>query len=261
MVILPLTRYVWTQTMGKLVVWVGLVGEWTLLLGQTSGYVPVGRWLKPVMQQAAVIGWNTLWMGSLMSTCFGMVIALQVAKEMAQQGAGPFVGAMVSLAIVRELGPLMTGFSGIAIAGSAFTSELCTMRLTQQMDALHIMRVSPLRYLALPRLLAAVVMLPIVNSLVVILGVLGGGLVACRYVPWAMYIESVLNNTTLADLGVSTFKATVFAVLLAVIALHTGLTARGTSAQMVTMTTQAVVRSFIACAIADYVISAVMYRV
>jgi phospholipid/cholesterol/gamma-HCH transport system permease protein len=236
------------------------LGNQVLLAGQVATESRNGHWAHLAWAQAATIGWNTLWMGLLMATSFGAVIALQVAKEMVKQGAGQFVGALVSLAIVRELGPLMTGFSAIAIAGSAFTAEICTMRMTQQLDALSVMKVSAVRYLAVPRILSAVLVLPLVNILVTAGGIMGGFLVAIKYIPASQYFDSVQDQTSVSDLGFGALKTVVFALLFSVISVQTGLSSKDTSAEMVRLTTKAVVRSFIAMAIADYVISALAYN-
>jgi phospholipid/cholesterol/gamma-HCH transport system permease protein len=257
--VFPVTQFLLRQAVQQSLDTLDVVGQQVVLTGQVVRSFRKAGWWRLTSEQAAAIGWPILWMGLLMSTCFGMVIALQVAKEMVKQGAGQFVGTLVAMAVVRELGPLMTGFSAIAIAGSAFTSELLTMRLTQQMDALHMMRVSAIRYLALPRVLAAVITLPLINILVVSAGILGGFIVALKYVTPHVYFDGVWQQTKLLDLAYSEIKAVVFGLLLAIIAVHTGLSGRGTSADMVSLTTKSVVRGFVAMAIFDYIITAIVY--
>ena len=255
----PATQFALSRLFTGMVTALDVVGQQVLLTGKVTAAARKAGWWRLTCEQAASLSWPILWMGLLMSTTFGMVIALQVAKEMVKQGAGQFVGTLVSLAVVRELGPLMTGFSGIAIAGSAFTSELMTMKLTQQMDALQMMRVSPIRYLALPRVLAAVLLLPMINVLVVAAGILGGFIVALKYVSASTYFDSVLGQTEVIDLAFSCLKAGVFGLLFAVIAVHTGLSGQGTSAAMVALTTKSVVRSFVAMAVADYILTALLF--
>jgi phospholipid/cholesterol/gamma-HCH transport system permease protein len=255
----PLTRSLGQHALKSLYSLVSTLGEQVLLLVESVSLGVRKPWIYLAWGQAASLGWYTLGMGVLMSSCFGMVIALQVAKEMVKQGAGQYVGALVAMAVVRELGPLMTGFSAIAIAGSAFTAQLATMQLTQQMDALRVARVSPVRYLAVPRLASAVVMLPLVNILVSASGVVGGSLVALKYMPFHKYYASVCTQTSLADIGSSSVKAMVFGVLFATIAIHKGLGFKGTSADMVKVTTESVVYGFVAMALADGVISLILY--
>src|SRR5262249_10593274 len=101
------------------------------------------------MNQSAFIGIKTLGIAMLLTVFVEMVTAMQLSKEMAHQGAGGYMGAMMSLALIRELAPIMTAVAVVAMAGSAFAAELSTMQITRQVDALTVMHVSPVRYLIL----------------------------------------------------------------------------------------------------------------
>ena len=103
-----------------------------------------------------------------------IIVASQVASEMVKQGGGHFVGLMMTLLIVREVGAIMSGFAIISMIGSSIASELATMRVTEQIDALKVLKVDPIRYLFVPRVLSGIFMMPVVVIIASIAGVLAG---------------------------------------------------------------------------------------
>src|SRR6478609_8294570 len=141
-----------------------IVGLSTFATVSIGRFIAKGRLSRgQIMEQLAFVGVDALGISLIMTVFSGMVIALQIAGEMNKQGAGDFVGALVSLTIVRELAPIMTAFSVIAMAGSAFTAELSTMKITNQVDALEVLHVNPQRYLLMPRVLATTLALPMMT--------------------------------------------------------------------------------------------------
>lgn len=213
------------------------------------------------IQQLAFVGIDTLGISLIMTTFSGMVIALQIAKEMAKQGAGDYVGALVSMALIRELAPIMTAFAVIAMAGSAYAAELASMQITSQVSALRVLHVSPVRYLLMPRVLAGMVALPLMNIITAIAGILGGLLVShlVADISVGQYLDSVWNQTELKDVFAMLLKSCVFGFIIFVVATTIGLNTTGGSREVGVATTRAVVWSFVLMAIMDYALTFMIY--
>jgi phospholipid/cholesterol/gamma-HCH transport system permease protein len=256
----PLTRKFLSAMRGELALILTLIGHASL------NTVDCLRHLRRLskdafLRQMSVIGVDSLGIALVMTTFFGMVIALQVADEMVKQGGGNFVGALVSLALVRELAPILTAFSVIALAGSAMTAEMATMKITEQVDALKVLHVHPARYLILPRVLAAIVALPLLTVLTTTAGILGGMVVSfiTAELPMDVYLESVWHQTQLRDVFTCLLKAGVFGYLLAMLGTTIGLQTQGGAREVGVSTTRAVVWSFVWMAIADYLLTFLIY--
>lgn len=217
--------------------------------------------LKHYFQQASFVGMDTLGVALTMVTFAGMVIALQISKEMAKQGAGNYIGALVSLAILRELAPVMTGLAVIAMAGSAFAAELSTMQITKQVDALRVLHVHPVRYLVLPRVLAGMTMVPILTMITAFSGIMGGMVVSCLLagIHPGTYLDSVWYQTEPKDVFATLAKSSVFGYLIAILSATIGMSTKGGAKEVGEATTKAVVWSFLSCAIADYLLTYFIY--
>jgi phospholipid/cholesterol/gamma-HCH transport system permease protein len=213
------------------------------------------------LEQAAFSGVDTLPVALVLTAFAGMVISLQVAQEMTKQGASTFVGALVSLALVRELAPIMTGFSLIAMGGAAYAAEITTMKANNQLDALTVLHLSPVRYLMLPRLLAMGVTLPLLTLLTGYCGLVGAQWVAhaTADLSGTIFWDSVWQQTHLYDIMGALLKAAVFGVSTALISCTVGFTAPGTASQVGQATTRAVVISFVAMALLDFGLSYLLY--
>lgn len=226
------------------------------------GFIIGGRFsFRHFFEQLAFVGIDTLGIALIMATFSGMVISLQIAKEMVKQGAADFVGALVALAIVRELAPIMTAFSVIAMAGSAYAAELSTMQITSQVSALKVLHVHPVRYLIMPRLLAGIVALPLMTIITAVAGVLGGmfisGLVAD--LSHGKYLDSVWHQMELRDVFAMLLKSSVFGFIIFIMATTIGLKTSGGSREVGTATTRSVVWSFVLMALMDYVLTFLIY--
>lgn len=229
---------------------------------EIARYIVSGRFsLKHFTQQLAFVGIDTLGISLIMATFSGMVISLQIAKEMVKQGAADFVGALVSLAIVRELAPIMTAFSVIAMAGSAYAAELSTMKITSQVNALKVLHVSPVRYLLMPRVLAGIAALPLMTIITAFAGILGGMVISHLVADLSMgkYLDSVWHQVELRDIITMLLKAAVFGFIIFLMATTIGINTSGGSREVGVATTRAVVWSFVIMAIMDYVITFLVY--
>lgn len=218
------------------------------------------KW-RHFFSQASFVGVDTLGIALILVVFSGMVIALQVAPEMEKQGAGGFIGALVSLAVLREMAPIMTAVAVVSMAGSAFAAELSTMNITQQIDALRSLHVSPVRYLILPRVTAAMVMIPLMTVMTAVSGILAGMVVTdltTDVVPNA-YLESVWIQTDLKDVLATLLKSSVFGYIIVILSTTIGLKTSGGAKDVGKATTRAVVWSFLCVALADYILTYLIY--
>src|SRR5574344_2599109 len=107
-----------------------------------------------------------------------VIVAMQVTGEMIKQGGGKFVGTLVAMLVVREDAVIMAGFAIISMIGSSLASELATMRVTEQIDAIEVLNISPVRYLFVPRVISGILMMPLVVTVSAVVGILGGAVAA-----------------------------------------------------------------------------------
>jgi phospholipid/cholesterol/gamma-HCH transport system permease protein len=220
------------------------VGDLTLKLIGSIRSMGTGRLdIGQTLVQTAVVGFDSLPMSILICVIAGGVLALQTAERLAQSGAENYVGGLVALAIVRELGPIFTCLAVGARAGTAIAAEIANMQVTEQIDALRSMRIDPLRYLMAPRLLACIISLPMLTIVGEIAAILGGMFVARNVVNlhYSKYLDSVWLFVKLSDIRVSLIKAVIFGLILATISCAVGLNARGGARDVGLSTTKAVV--------------------
>lgn len=258
----PYTRQLLVLLQKKLnYLWMN-VGMCVQYTGAVVQFIAQGK-LKPshVFQQASFVGIDTMGICLTMTTFSGMVIALQVATEMVKQGAGNYVGALVAMAMLRELSPVMTGFAIIAMVGSAFAAELASMQINSQVDALRVLHIHPIRYLVVPRVVATVLMLPMITIITSYAGILGGLFISTTLTELSAltYLDSVWQQTEPKDVFTALIKATVFGYLIAIISTVVGINTTGGAKEVGTATTRAVVWAFVAMAIFDYILTYLIY--
>ncbi len=191
-----------------------------------------------------------------------IILAMQVAPEMVKQGGKDYIGLLVALTMVREIGVIMSGFAIISMIGSSQASELATMKVTDQIDAMKVLKVSPFKYLFLPRVLAGVIMMPFVVIIASAFGILAGGLtsmIAAKDVTWLCYISSVWQGLYIRDINIMLLKAACFGGCISLISSSCGYEAKGGAKGVGIATTKAVVWSFVAIVIADAIFAAAFY--
>ncbi len=239
-----------------------MMGTLVELTREMLGFLLRGQ-LKPkhFFAQASFVGVDTLGIALILVVFSGMVIALQVAPEMARQGAGVYIGSLLSLAILRELAPVMTAVAVISMSGSAFAAELSTMQITQQIEALRTLHVSPIRYLVLPRVAAAIVVIPLMTIITATAGILSGMVVTTWLtdITTVDFLESVWRQTDFKDLGVSILKSSIFGYIIVSLSTTIGINTRGGAREVGEATTKAVVLSFLIVAVFDYVLTYLFY--
>lgn len=182
-----------------------------------------------------------------------IIVAMQVAGEMVKQGAGNFVGMLVTIMIVREEAVIMAGFAIISMIGSSLASEIATMRVTEQIDALRALKVNPVRYLFVPRVMSGLIMMPFVVIVASVFGVLGAAVAsnAVSGLTYRAFFDSVWYGLYMKDIKVCLAKAVVFGGTIALISCTCGYRASGGAKGVGIATTKAVVWSFMAIVIWD----------
>ncbi len=190
-----------------------------------------------------------------------IIVASQVAHEMVKQGGGNFVGMLMTILIVREVGAIMSGFAITSMIGSSLASELATMRVTEQVDAIDVLGVDSIRYLFVPRVLSGIVMMPFVVILASVVGVLLGAVTSDMFagLTYRAYFDSAWLGLYMKDLWVSLLKAAVFGGTIALISCTCGFHATGGAKGVGIATTKAVVWSFIAIVVWDMVFAVLFF--
>ena len=230
-------------------------GRMILFAGETLAWAvrPPFR-LELVLGQMAAIGVGSTFIVATTGVFAGMVLALQFQYAMAQLGAEGYVGGSVAVALSRELAPVFTALMIIARSGSAITTELGTMRVTEQIDAMETMAVSPIQYLVVPRFIAAIAMFPVLTMVFNVLGFGGAylmGIYVSRIDP-GPFIAHTQELVVPADIIHGLTKSLVFAVTVATISCWRGFGAAGGAKGVGEGTTRAVVMSSIAILVTDY---------
>jgi len=190
-----------------------------------------------------------------------IIVSIQIAPEMAKQGGGNAIGALIAVIMTREMGTIMAGFAIISMIGAAFASEVATMKVTDQIDAMYALKVSPVKYLFVPRILAGCFMMPVVVVISSALGIWAAGLasIISAKISWLNYINSAWNGLFIKDMGITLLKSAVFGFSIALISCSCGIKAKGGAQGVGLATTQAVVWSFIAIVVWDYIFALVFY--
>jgi phospholipid/cholesterol/gamma-HCH transport system permease protein len=192
----------------------------------------------------------------------GMVFTIQVAREFIFFGAGSFVGGVLSLALTRELAPVLTAVVVAGRVGSAFAAEIGTMRVTEQIDALYILKTDPIDYLVIPRVIACSLMLPLLTIISLVTGLLGGLLISDSLygISYSLFLQSAQNFLETWDLISSMLKSLIFGILIAIIGCSWGLTTTGGAKGVGQSTTTAVVTSLLAIFVANFFLSWLMFQ-
>jgi phospholipid/cholesterol/gamma-HCH transport system permease protein len=235
------------------------LGSTVLLTIQTLAWM-IRRPFRMVQLLLAMefIGVQSIFIIALTGTFSGMVLALQMVHSFKQFQAEGLVGGVVALSLTREISPVFTGLMVTARAGSAWAAELGNMRVTEQIDAITTMGVSPVQYLLSPRLLAAVLMVPLLCVVYTCVGMAGAWLVAVEWlhVDPGVFIARAKQYAMPKDFFMGEIKACVFGFLIAAISCRQGYHAAGGARGVGIATTRAVVQSAVAILVANYILTA-----
>lgn len=191
----------------------------------------------------------------------GMILGLQVGLALSKFNQEMYLGAAVMITLIREMGPFVTGICLSACVGSAMAAELGTMTVNDEVAALEIMSIPPVRYLVAPRMAGLLVMSPILAFYACILGVIGGGLVGYTQlnVPFAQYMASAMSIAEMKDLFTGLLKATVFGVIICTVSCHEGFESKLGAVGVGRATQRSVIVSFLLILMFGYMITRLFY--
>jgi phospholipid/cholesterol/gamma-HCH transport system permease protein len=220
-----------------------------------------GRLLK----QVRFIGAQSIFVILLTGGFTGMVLGFQGYYSLSRFGSDAFLGPMVGLALIKELGPVFTAFVVTGRAGSAITAEIGIMRISEQIDALELMGLNPYRYLMVPNLLAAMICLPLLTAIFDVVGIFGGYLIGGKLLGLGggTYFGEMANYVEMNDIMEGVYKSISFGILIIWVccykgfytSIFTGFGAEGVSKA----TTQAVVLSFVLILVWDYFMTSLLF--
>ena len=216
---------------------------------------------RAIFKQMEFIGVNSLFVVILTGLFSGAVFTLQSYYGFKQFGAESMVGMTVALAMARELGPVLTALMVTGRAGSAIAAELGTMRVTEQIDALYVMAANPIKYLVVPRILAGLVMLPLLTAMANFVGVLGSYMVGVKLlgINSGLFIGNIINYVDMYDLFNGLVKSAVFGAIMTLVGCYKGFYTSGGAEGVGKATTEAVVISSVAILISNYMLTAIMF--
>lgn len=238
------------------------VGGYSILAAKALRLLFLGRihW-RNTLQQMALIGVDSMPIALLTALSVGMVFTLQIANEFIRYGATSVVGGVAAMAMVRELGPTLTGVVFAGRVGAAIAAELGTMKVTEQIDALVSLAADPIRYLVLPRILACTLMLPLLAMFADVLGVAGGYVVATtlKGINPTQFTESVRTLIGVEDVLKGLLKAGLFGAVVAIVGCAKGISTRGGAQGVGAATTSSVVTSLITIFVSNYFLSTFLF--
>lgn len=214
------------------------------------------------LDQMAFVGPASMAIALITSASVGMVFTIQVAREFIYFGATTAVGGVLALALTRELAPVLTAVVLAGRVGSAFAAEIGTMKVTEQIDALYILKTDPVDYLVTPRVIACAVMLPVLSILSLVGGMSAGLIIsdAIYDISSFIFLDSVRNFLKPWDVIVCIIKSIVFGAIIAIIGCNWGLTTTGGAKGVGRSTTEAVVISLISIFVTNFFLSWLMFQ-
>src|SRR5210317_123274 len=243
------------------------IGSSVLAVGQTVGemlyfFKEAPRNLTSIFRQMSVIGIGTLPIAMLVALFVGMVLSVQTGSELALYGTQEAIGAIVGLSMVKELGPVMTSLLVAGRVGSSMAAEIGAMQVYEEIDALKTLEINPVRYLAMPRLIACLFAVPALVAFAMVVGIIGGGIVAEVNpkidVPFNVYYENMTRAINYKDIIKGLFKAMVFGGIIAHVGCYVGFKTSGGARGIGESTTRSVVLSFLLIMIANYLLTRFM---
>ncbi len=237
------------------------LGNYSLLLSRALAAAVVPPWrVRGILRQMEVVGADSIFVVILTGLFTGGVFTLQVIYGFRMFQAESLVGPTVALGMCRELGPVLTALMVTGRVGSAMAAELGAMRVTEQIDALTVMAADPVKYLVSPRLVAGFIMLPLLAAVADFTGILGGYMVAvAKGVDAGQFIARIQEHVVVADVINGLIKSAVFGVILSSVGCYKGFYTRGGAEGVGRSTTSAVVISYVAILVSDFLMTAIMF--
>jgi len=214
-----------------------------------------------VARQSMLLGSRAFGIVALLSSLIGLTLALLSAHQLRQFGANIYAANLVAVAMVREMGPLVTAVIVAGRSGSAIAAEIATMRVTEEVDALESMGFSPIRFLVVPKLYAVTITQPLLTFTGIACGIMGGMVIAqaALGIPAPAFIHQAIEAVRLKDVFSGLLKSVVFGWIILMVAAHCGLQTRGGAEAVGNSTTRSVVLSIFSVIITDCIFSLAFY--
>lgn len=211
--------------------------------------------------EAVRMGVDALPIVALIALLIGVVLALQSAYQLRQFGGAIYVANLIAVSMTREMGPLITAIILAGRSGAAIAAEVATMNVSEEMSALQVMGLEPVRYVVVPKFQALTVSMPALTIYANVVGILGGAMVAWAYLDIGplIYLRQSWGALVLLDIGTGLLKSVVFAWIIVLVGAHSGFSAHGGAESVGQVTTQSVVRSIFWVIVADAVFSLLFY--
>lgn len=212
-------------------------------------------------RQMYVTGIKSLPLITIVGMFTGMILGLQVGLELRRYNQEIYIGSAVMVSLLREMGPFMTGIILAACVGSSMAAQIGTMTVNDEVAALEIMSISPIRFLMAPRMAAMVLMTPILSFYTCVLGVIGGGIVGLTQlnVPWGQYISTAMDIAKCFDLYIGLLKALVFGIVITGVSCYQGFTTTQGAVGVGQATRKSVITSILLILVLGYVITRLFY--
>ncbi|WP_016951353.1 MlaE family lipid ABC transporter permease subunit [Anabaena sp. PCC 7108] len=234
-----------------------------LLFGQICLHLLQGKtYYRKILEHMVTAGPASLLPVLLVSGFAGMIFTIQTARELVRFGAVESVGGAFALAFCRELAPILTASIIAGQVGSAFAAEIGAMRVTEQIDALYMLKTDPIDYLVLPRVIACCLMMPLMMIFALLMGITGGAFAASQFyqvVP-ETFLESVRDFLLPSDVLIVLLKGLIFGAIVAVNGCSWGLTTKGGAKEVGESATTAVVTTWVAIFMMDFVLALLLFE-
>ena len=239
------------------------IGEALVLFWNVIRALPsLWRQRSKALDQLFEIGNGSLLMAGILSIFIGGVLALQTGPVMAERGLSGAIGGLVGLSMCKELGPVMMAILISGRIGSAMSAEIGSMRVYQEIDALRAMDIDPVHYLVMPRIVAISIALPFLVVFAILVGWVGGAMVAASNpqidVSFTVYFNNLRDVVEFSDVLNGIFKSFIFAMVIGLVCCHQGLQTIGGPRGVGRTVTKAVVNSIVMILILDYFLTRIL---
>jgi len=247
--------------------WIVIAAEFIDLLFDSAYWIVFGPFRQkpvkraPLFEQMVFMGTKSIVIVFFVCFFTGIVLAMQSAYQLQKMGGVIYVASLVSIAICRELGPVLTALVLAGRIGAAITAEIGSMKVNEQIEALETMGINPVRYLVAPKVAALFLMLPCLTVVGDLAGMLGGFLVGVGdlQINAHLYLQTAFKFLTLKDVYTGLSKSLVFALIISLVGCYQGLNTKGGAVGVGKATTVSVVTSFIMIIIADCIVTGIYY--
>lgn len=251
----------------KIIDWYRILISFLHLAAQTVYWIFLGPSKKrpiktePIYEQMVFMGLNSTLIVFFVMIFTGIVLAMQSAPQLTKMGGEIYIASLVSIAVCRELGPVLTALVIAGRIGAAMTAELGSMKVNEQIEALETMGINPVRFLVVPKFISLVVMLPCLTVIGDFIGIVGGYIVGVYSVGINshLYVQTIFKYMTWQDVYTGLFKSVIFAMIIALVGCYQGLSTRGGAVGVGRATTVSVVTSFIMTIVADCILTGIFY--